>query len=461
MKKVTSQASRIVAGSQWDWCLAAPGEDIRVAYFGPDLNTGLWGSQDYESWRGTSFAAPMVSGGLALMKQFFRDQLSNTELVTRLFETADKSEQYSERLIYGQGLMDLDAALSPVGNPSVSSSNSVVGRGIPMAATRLRSGGALGDGLARSVAGQQIAGFDDLGAPFWFDLGNITSATPGPTPSSRLRDLIPSGPIRVPLHMNRNQMAYTRADAGRSTLEIGLFERLRGAYKGHFSLVEDAMTVRFLGRRGVEATAYATAADRAGRLQASGITLSLPLSNAPLRFRGGWIAERESLLGTVAKGAFGGFATNTAFLGIEAQTFAGGWHLAANAEVGRVFSIPRGDLITDLSNMATSAVSVRATKLIGRKSVAQISVSQPLRVEQGEASLSVPVGRTKDGQVMRKPLTGNLAPTGRQIDLSAVWKQHFAYGSELILGATVTHDLGHSAQTKPEVTLLSSCRWWF
>ena len=298
---ITSFSNR--CGIAADWCLAAPGEDIRVAYFGPDLNTGLWGSRDYESWPGTSFAAPMVSGGLALMKQFFRDQLPNTELVTRLFATADKSEQYSERLIYGQGLMDLDAALSPVGNPSVSSGNSVVVRGIPIAATRLRSSGALGDGLARSVAGQQIAGFDDLGAPFWFDLGSFPSAAPGPTPSSRLRDLMPPQPIRVPLQMNRNQMAYTRADTGRSTWELGLFERLRGAHKGHFSLVEDAMTVRFMGHRGLEATAYATAADRAGRPQASGITLSLPLSNAPLRLRGGWIAERESLLGTVAEGA--------------------------------------------------------------------------------------------------------------------------------------------------------------
>ena len=127
----------------------------------------------------------------------------------------------------------------------------------------------------------------------------------------------------------------------------------------------------------------------------------------------------------------------------------------------RVSSSPRGGLITDLSNLATSAVSLKATKLIGAKSVAQISVSQPLRVEQGQASLSVPIGRMKDGRVIRESLTGNLTPTGRQIDLSAVWKRHFAYGSELLFGATLTHDLGHSTETKPELTLLSSCRWWF
>ena len=442
-----------------EWCLAAPGDDIRVAYFGPDPDGGA-PVRGYGVTGGTSLAAPMVSGGLALMKQFFRDQLSNTELVTRLFETADKNEQYSERLIYGQGMMDLDAALSPVGDLSTASTSAFDG-GLPMAATRLRSGGALGDGLARSLAGREIAGFDDLGAPFWFDLGNFTSAAPGPSTASRLRDLMPPGPIRVPLQVNGSQMAYSWADTGRSTWELGLFERLRGAHKGHFSLVEDAMTVRFFGRRGVEATAYATTADLAGRPQASGVALSWWAGNAPLRFRGGWIGERDSLLGTVAGGALGGFSTNTAFLGIEGHARVRGWRLAANAEVGRVFSTPRGDLVTDLSNLTTSAVSFEASRPVGAKSIAQISISQPLRVEQGEAGFSVPVGRTKDGQVIREPLTGNLTPTGRQIDLTAVWRRDFSFGSELLVGATWTHNLGHNVQEDSELTFVSGYRWSF
>ena len=443
-----------------DWCLAAPGEGITVAYFGPDRNGGS-PVRGYVEVGGTSLAAPMVSGGLALMKHFFRDQLSNTELVTRLFETADKNEQYSERLIYGQGMMDLDAALSPVGDLSMSSGNTVNGGGSSIAATNLKLGGALGDGLARSLAGREIAGFDDLGAPFWFDLGNFTSAASGPSTASRLRDLMPPGPIRVPLQLNGSQMAYTWADTGRSTWELGLFERLRGAHKGHFSLVEDAMTVRFFGRRGVEATAYATTADLAGRPQASGVALSWWAGNAPLRFRGGWIGERDSLLGTVAEGALGGFSTNTAFLGIEGHARVRGWRLAANAEVGRVFSTPRGDLVTDLSNLTTSAVSFEASRPVGAKSIAQISISQPLRVEQGEAGFSVPVGRTKDGQVIREPLTGNLTPTGRQIDLTAVWRRYFSFGSELHLGATWTHNWGHNVQEDSELTFVSGCRWWF
>ena len=77
------------------WCIAAPGTGITGAYFGPLVpppGTILFRTD----LTGTSFAAPMVSGGLALMKHFFRSQLSNRALlVRRLFATADKSGIYA------------------------------------------------------------------------------------------------------------------------------------------------------------------------------------------------------------------------------------------------------------------------------------------------------------------------------------------------------------------------------
>ena len=98
------------------WCIAAPGEGVQAAYFGPfegDVVRGLMTDS------GTSFAAPMVSGALALMKQRFGDRLSNTELVARLFETADKSGVYADQDTYGQGVLDLGAALAPLGDVKI------------------------------------------------------------------------------------------------------------------------------------------------------------------------------------------------------------------------------------------------------------------------------------------------------------------------------------------------------
>ena len=79
---------------------------------------------------GTSFAAPFVTGGLAVMAQHFEGQLGNTELVDRLFTTADKSGVYNNPDIYGHGLMDLAAATAPVGQVSAMLGNNLSG---PMA----------------------------------------------------------------------------------------------------------------------------------------------------------------------------------------------------------------------------------------------------------------------------------------------------------------------------------------
>ena len=105
----------------------------------------------------------MVSGGLALMKHFFRDQLTNRELVTRLFATANKDGIYATSSIYGQGFMDLGAAVSPVSTPQVTTSGRAGDDGSSIRTTALRLGPAFGDGLARSLAGREIAAFDALG----------------------------------------------------------------------------------------------------------------------------------------------------------------------------------------------------------------------------------------------------------------------------------------------------------
>jgi len=66
-----------------DFCIAASGEEVLVANFDEDDN-GYFGIAS-----GTSFAAPLVTGGLAIMKHVFRGQLTNEQLVSRLFETAN------------------------------------------------------------------------------------------------------------------------------------------------------------------------------------------------------------------------------------------------------------------------------------------------------------------------------------------------------------------------------------
>jgi len=91
-----------------DYCVAAPGRSITSAY-AQDAPENSY----YAEFSGTSMAAPHVSGGIALLVDFFEGQLGNTEILQRIFQTANKSGIYSDEDIYGQGLMDLDAATKP------------------------------------------------------------------------------------------------------------------------------------------------------------------------------------------------------------------------------------------------------------------------------------------------------------------------------------------------------------
>ena len=175
-----------------DFCIAAPGEEVRYAYYGPDDEVD--GIRGYGEGGGTSFAAPMVSGGLAVMKHLFRDQLANEELVTRLFLTADNTGIYADRDIYGNGRMDLGAATSPVGVLDVPITTGLAAMAhASLNSTGLRFGAAFGDGFGEAFGDGELMALDDYGAPFWYGLNNFTATSDGPRDVGAPEDLPGAG----------------------------------------------------------------------------------------------------------------------------------------------------------------------------------------------------------------------------------------------------------------------------
>ena len=438
------------------WCIAAPGERVRAAYFGPDPDDGTPGAQGAYSPSGTSFAAPMVTGGLAAMKHVFRGQISNTALVERLFETADKSGIYADRGVYGQGLMDLGAATAPVGETAVALGERVDGPGRALPGSRLAPGNAMGDGLARAFAGHEIAAFDTLGAPFWFPLGDFADDVPRPSALARLRGLMAprpdggSGPLRP-------RLAPLARD-GR--LKLGVLRAPAGADGGHLALAGPALALGAADGGAFGMVAFSTEG-AAGRDPASGGALSWRPAGGRLGLTGGWVAERETVLGGRAAGAFGRLSGASAFAGIEGSAAIGAWRLGAGAEIGTVRAGARGGMIASVSPLATSAFAVEAERALANGAGLRVSLAQPLRVEAGRARLAVPVGRTQDGTVLRRRLTAGLAPSGRQIDVTVRWHRPLADAGAVSIGAGWTRQPGHDAASDPELSLLADWRHAF
>ena len=183
--------------------------------------------------------------------------------------------------------------------------------------------------------------------------------------------------------------------------------------------------------------------------------------DVPVGFRAGWLAEQATLLGTMATGAFGQLSTDAAMTGLETSFEIGRWHLAADAEIGMARPQVRGGIITRMSSLTTSAFAFNATRRLANGGLARIVLSQPLRVEGGRAALSVPICRTKDGAVLRQPVSASVTPTGRQLDVSAQWYYPLSNGHELRFDATWIHNPGHNARAKPAMSLLAGWQFEF
>ncbi len=434
-----------------DWCIAAPGHGVWAAYFGTWQNELIRG---YARLSGTSFAAPMVSGGLALMTQMFRDQLPGEDLVTRLFYTADRGGRYADRAVYGHGLMDLGAALSPVGAPIVAAGDTVGGAGASVQQSGFQLGGALGTGLSNALSGREIAAFDALGAPFWYDLDRLVAPSAEPWFGTQVSDFMSAPAPERPADDTGSDgivpPAALRLDLGKTPDVAGI---------GHAPLARDSLSLTMSPAGGIVATAFTTEGID-NLLPASGASLSWRAPDASLGLRVGWFSERESMLSTTAEGAFGALAAQSVSLGLEIDQRVGDWRLSGGPEVGVVHARAQDGIIAGVSPLATSAFAVHGTRPVGANGMLQVTLAQPLRVERGDVRLSVPVGRTKDGGIVRHQFSADVTPTGRQLDLAVRWDRPFAEG-DFRLGAVATRHPDHDGDARPRIAVLAGWRTAF
>ena len=92
-----------------NYCITAPGSDINA----PATN---------EIISGTSFAAPIVSAAIAVIREAF-PYMQSSEITALLFETARDIGAVGIDEIYGHGMLDLERATRPVGSELVPLSN--------------------------------------------------------------------------------------------------------------------------------------------------------------------------------------------------------------------------------------------------------------------------------------------------------------------------------------------------
>ena len=468
--EIASSSNRCgLAGA--DFCIAVPVEGWRMA---EDTVTDLFG----RAGGGTSDAAPLLAGALALVKEYFNRMggIGNHELTGRILRSADDSGIYADESIYGAGLLDLEGALNPMGRLRLLSGESVWdGEGVLLSESELFSGEALGDSAFRALRGLTLAAFDDLHAPFPISSETVLrgsessrtglgshlrrwqvggSGSSGSFSFSAFRDGSAWWSLNAPgdSHFDWDEGGFGGEDspavfsdwvgnpysglAGRG-LVAGSSFRLSGG--GGFRM---AMFGESLGNekrfRGVLAEfSFSPFGDSDG----SGG------GDAKWFAQAGGIRESDGLLDSSGSGLFSDLRSRTAFAGLG---FAGGlpdgWRYRLGAHWGRTSAEGAWLSATDSLRSGSYAAGLERSNVLRSGDGLGFRVRQPLRVSGG-LKFRVPTGRTKYGELTWSEVSG--VPSGRELEWEARYRRPYD-GGHWGVSAVLVSESGHRSGSKTE-----------
>jgi len=157
------------AGTYADYFLVAPGEDVVFP-----LNDPACAPSFLCVGSGTSFSAPIVSGAAALVLERW-PQLTAREIADVLFASATDLGDPGPDNIYGQGMLNVFAALQPIGVTTLDVEN---GAAFSVESTAMVLGPAFGDAPQLRTALQAVPIRDSFSRDFGIDLSGLVSSAP-------------------------------------------------------------------------------------------------------------------------------------------------------------------------------------------------------------------------------------------------------------------------------------------
>ena len=407
------------------WCLVADGT----------WNAATAGStSNYTLYVGTSFAAPVVSGAIALLAEAFPN-LTAHDLRARLIATADNRfagftasgrlevipgsgfyHDYSTE--WGHGFLDVRAALLPIGTPVARMADgSVQSASQPL----IVSGGATGDAVARSLEAVPVLVTDLLGGDFTMP-GDAMAATASAPP------------------VTEKLWSALFGNVPRSGL-------MRAYGASEMSLQDGQIRLSMLGPDAEAGRAVLRGAEPA---MAAAIGHTLAAAGGEL-FIGLNIARDD---GTLMPGIGGAASTLAALdLAFTARNDTGGY-----VEFGGSFGMSPGGsgaAMSDRSDILFNAFRVEAgqTDLFRSGDSLRFGLSLPVAVTSGSARIALPVSRSATG-IQHRDVGIDYSPEDREINLSVTYGTPFGPGGEVFLGAMHAINHGHVAGRQDSAAIL-------
>lgn len=498
------------AGVTKDRFLVAPG----VGVSGADH----YGDDSYSDATGTSFATPLVSGAAAVVwsadPSLTADQVADILLLT----ATDLGDPGVDE-IYGHGLLNLEAALLPVGALGIPMLNHASDGTFLAIHTNVRLSGAFGDALSGSQALRQVVTLDDFNRPYTLDLsGAVHGAASADLLTARMSTIgtrsesveqeivgvrvaatfsgLPSG-LRLhhdewamesttspaPGHLStlsvsgqQGGVGYQMVDGGQPSSLFGVGQMVGGNWLG--SAAVDTAHLNLMVRDNQSAL-LSTGGDgwsmRAGFAQGRAPTLSdVPVTS-------GVVAWEKAAVGAAWSLTLSHTTEHGAFLGSEASGALGAGTAAATSAVGLGVVVPlhegvrafagaslglttvdgqTGSMLQNWRDLRTSSYGMGVVAANEGRELG-FRVVRPLRVDSGLVDLDVPVERLLDHSVVRERGTANLSPSGQEVAIESYYRFAQANGNTLGLSAMYRIEPNHIRSAEPEfVTMMEGRLQW-
>jgi len=423
---------------------------------------------------GTSFAAPAVAALAATILQKW-PQLTGQQAANVIIATAKDLGAPGVDPIYGNGLVDFKAALSPV-NPTLSNGTATV-------TSLSQSLMVVPQGVSATAFKSALANItilDSFGRDF---TGSLASAVIKPEPEKSMRRLTAMAtaaqtPISiddpahhfevtgsvgyanlagtVPADMPQAQFqsagfegrygkvgfSYSYAQAGTSGMAMGLGPAKNGfsAYAPQITTVAGVTMPALKGYR----LAVALANGINAGTSANGVSVGLEGNTGNLRLT--MLNEQGSVFGTSSYGALalGNGARTVMLEGSKTLQLAKGWYLTGYGSVGYThLAISPQSLITSASGLVASRFGlVSAADMDG--GVLTLGIAQPLTVEHGTANMHISTGYDLNSKSLTYSDIGASLAGDRRFQIVGGYAKPVAGGS---LNIGVMHDVSTNTTT--------------
>jgi len=469
---------------------------------------GGYNGSMYWSYNGSSMASPIVSGGVALLSEAFPNHTPE-QLVDRILATADNTfftttdtltfangitHGYNSE--FGQGILDLEKALSPItssmasnailiGNSS--SGNISSARRFGIESSQVQLGAAFGDSLQNSLNGQKAYFYDALNGGFAFDMGSLVKSRSNASNQNHSFDRFLGGSTIVHQKMDNgfsfisdkshgdtvegSMMAFVPTSSSSSSfvgknihMQNAMSFTQRNDNNVHGINSSNPFSIPFI-QASEQGTSIGNRMDLGkgklsfGMFEGESVDYELKttgfvteygrdIGSTHTSFFVGGTNEDGGFLETSVEGAFAEESlASTTFAGIASYGWLNNdWSYNALGSVGSTqLNVNGVGLLNDIHDVTSTSFAFEIARPVGwnEQDSIHIGISQPLRVESGEANIMVPQLYETGGNLKFTETSVDLSPSGRQVDVSLGYQANLYDALNVGVQFAVSQDYGH------------------